>query len=271
MSDKQYYDDSAQAASQQRRAPRRRVGNALNQHSLSAHKEDDYEVEEDEGYDDVWPPRMPTSARRYTDVPARQSAAPQVYTQGNRRIYVHNGLPPGRQTTTQVPPPRQRQPRYEDDYETEIPTKPRLRAHWMLSVGVGMLAMIALWVAGSWVLQWWQVHQDDVTYGRPRTFQTDAVVGHTDSPTNPSHFLAINLNRHVLVIECPGGDCAHAVIYLGPTLFGDGQDLTPVTLTFQDLNGDGKPDMIVHLQDQRLAFLNENGKFRPAKPGEVPL
>jgi hypothetical protein len=268
MNHDRYDNASAQPASPHQR----RVGQLRNHHSLPAREADDENgIEEDEGYDDVWPPRMPTSTRRYTDVPARQRAAAQVYTQGNRRIYVHNGLPPGRQTATQVPPlPRQRQSRYGDEYETQIPPRPRRRAHWLLSLGVGMLAMLALWVAGGWLLQWWQVRQDDMSYGRPRTFQTDAVVGHTDSPTNPSHFLALNLNRHVLVIECPGDDCAHAVIYLGPTLFGDGQDLTPVTLTFQDLNGDGKLDMIVHIQDQRLVFLNENGKFRPAKPGEVP-
>lgn len=270
MSDKPSYNTSTQPTSPQRR----QNGHLLNQHSLSACEADksSYDGEEDEGYDEVWPPRMPTSTRRYTDVPARQSAAPQVYTQGNHRIYVHHGLPPSRQTASQIPPParQQRQPRYEDEYETRIPRRPR-RAHWMLSVGVGMLAMLALWVTGGWLLQWWQVHQDDTTYGRPRTFQTDAVVGHHDGPANPSHFIALNLNRHVLVIECPGGDCAHAVIYLGPTLFGDGQDLTPVTLTFQDLSGDDKPDMIVHIQDQRLVFLNENGKFRLAKHGEVPL
>ena len=86
---------------------------------------------------------------------------------------------------------------------------------------------------------------------------------------NPSHFIAINLNRHVEVIECPGGDCSHAVIYVGPILFGDGEDITPVTLTFQDVNGDGKPDMVIHILDQRVVFINDNGKFRPAKPGEV--
>jgi len=132
-----------------------------------------------------------------------------------------------------------------------------------------MLAMLALWVVGSLLLTWWQVTQDDWHYGRPRTFQTDAVVGHNDSAASPSHFIAINLNRHVEVIECPGGDCSHAVIYLGPILFGDGEDLTPVTLTFQDVNGDGKPDMVIHIQDQRIVFINENEKFRPAKPGEV--
>ncbi len=31
----------------------------------------------------------------------------------------------------------------------------------------------------------------------PRTFQVDAVVGHNDSATNPSHFIAMNLNGRI--------------------------------------------------------------------------
>ncbi len=60
----------------------------------------------------------------------------------------------------------------------------------------------------------------------------------------------------------------HARIYNGPTLFGDGQDLTPVTAEFGDVNGDGKPDMIVHIQDQRLVFINDGTQFRPLQQGE---
>ena len=112
------------------------------------------------------------------------------------------------------------------------------------------------------------MHQDDATYGRPRTYQVDAVVGHNDSPSNPSHFIFLNLNRQVIVTELPGGDTTHARIYNGPTLFGDGQDLTPITAEFKDVNGDGKPDMIVHIQDQRLVFINDGTQFRPQKPGE---
>ena len=216
----------------------------------------------EEEYDDVWPARLPTSSRRYS-VPTDQTT--WEYMQGNRRFIFHQGPPPARQapaqSSSQTHHPRQ------EAYSEE----PRLRsrAHWLLILGIGMLAMLALWVGGSMLLNWWQVTQDDWRYGRPRTFQTDAVVGHNDSAASPSHFLAINLNRHVEVIECPGGDCSHAVIYLGPTLFGDGEDLTPVTLTFQDVNGDRKPDMVIHIQEQRIVFINENGKFRPAKPGEV--
>ena len=131
-----------------------------------------------------------------------------------------------------------------------------------------MIVMLALWVLGNLAVNWWNVTQDDWHYGRPRTFQIDAVVGHNDSPANPSHFIALNLNRHILIIEFPGGDATKAKDYLGPTLFGDGQNLTPVTLSFKDVNGDGKPDMLIHIQDQTIVFLNDGSQFRPLKPGE---
>ena len=131
-----------------------------------------------------------------------------------------------------------------------------------------MLLMVIGWVVFNAILNWWQVTQDDWHYGRPRTFQTNAVVGHNDSSANPSHFIALNLNRHVEIIEFPGGDPTHARIFLGPILIGDGQDLTAVTLSFKDVNGDGKPDMLAHIQDQTIVFINDNGTFRPAKQGE---
>ena len=216
---------------------------------------------EEEVYDEVWPARMPTSARRYQPLPAAQ---PVVIRRGNRQYILHPEPPP-QQRVSRPSPEQYRQ--YVEAYKTEEPSRPR--RHWLFIFGVGMLAMLALWIGGSMLLTRWQVTLDDWHYGMPRTFHVDAVVGHNDSAANPSHFIAINLNRHVEVIECPGGDCSHAVIYLGPTLFGDGEDSTPVTLTFQDVNGDGKPDMVIHIQDQRIVFINENGKFRPAKPGEV--
>jgi len=134
----------------------------------------------------------------------------------------------------------------------------------LLGMGVAIVLVVGLSVVGSW----WRVYQDDLQYGRPRTFQFDAVVGHGDSPSNPTHFILINLKRHVEIIELPGGDGAHARIYLGPTLFGDGQDLTPVTGEVRDVNGDGKPDLIVHIQDQTLVFINDGTEFRPLQAGD---
>jgi len=128
--------------------------------------------------------------------------------------------------------------------------------------------MVMGWVVLNVLANWWQITLDDWHYGRPRTFQTDAVVGHNDSAANPSHFIALNLNRHIEIIEFPGGDASKAKIYVGPTLIGQGQDLAVVTLSFKDVNGDGKPDMIVSVQGSRFVFINDNGAFRPVRPGE---
>ena len=75
-------------------------------------------------------------------------------------------------------------------------------------------------------------------------------------------------DRHVEVIEFPGGDAAHAKVYFAMTLFGDGEDLAVVTLSFKDVNGDGTPDMIVTVGDTHYVFINDSGQFRSLKPGE---
>jgi hypothetical protein len=139
---------------------------------------------------------------------------------------------------------------------------------WLIFAALAATIMILSWMAVSALANWWQVTQDDWHYGRPRTYQVDAVVGHNDSVAHPTHFIAINLNRHIEIIEIPGGDATKAKIYAGPILIGQGQDLTPVTLTFKDVNSDGKPDMIVNVGDSHFVYINENGGFRPARPDE---
>jgi hypothetical protein len=99
--------------------------------------------------------------------------------------------------------------------------------------------------------------------GIPRTYQTDRVVGHTDSTDHPTHFVAINLNSRITIIEIPGGDSSHARIYSGPTLFSDNGSQIPVTLEFYDVNGDGKVDMVVHVGDQKIIYLNDGTQFKP--------
>ena len=217
---------------------------------------------EEEEYDDVYPPRMPTSTRRYTNIP----------TQHRKRVINVYDIPPG------IPPRRSRTmtqnysaPALPTGQSAQHHTAAQLprrgHVHWMLLVGVGMFAMLALWVLGQMLVSWWNTTQDDWHYGRPRTFQIDARVGHNDTGT-PSHFIALNLNSHIIIIEFPGGDPTRAKDYLGPTLLGEDQDVTPVTLSFKDVNGDGKPDMLVHIQDQTVVFINDGGQFRPQKPGE---
>ena len=143
-----------------------------------------------------------------------------------------------------------------------LPRRPPFHAHWLLVVGILLCVMILGWAALSALGGWWQTQQNDWQYGRPRTFQVDAVVGHNaDSQQHPSHFLALNLRRQVLVIEFPAGDPARAIVYHAGTLLGDGQDLTPVTLSFEDRNGDGRPDLNIHLGDQVEVWLNTGQTF----------
>jgi hypothetical protein len=184
----------------------------------------EYDLEEDDAY---YVTRQPTSAVRY------QQPRQQVIQRGNKRIVIHN---------------------------EPLPTR---KLHWSLIFGVGMIAALALWVLGSYALAWWSNHQLDAIYGNPRTYQTDQVVGHSDSSDHPTHFVAINLDTRITVIELPGGDSSHARIYSGPTLYSDNGNAIPVTLEFKDVNGDGKVDMIVHVGDQKITYLNDGTQFKP--------
>ena len=130
-----------------------------------------------------------------------------------------------------------------------------------------MLAMLAFYLIWNWGNAWWTNHQLDATYGMPRTWQTDEVVGHGDSADHPTHFIFLNLNGHVLIIELPGGDSAHAKIYSGPQIFSDNPSSVPVTGEFKDV-GNGKIDMIVHIGDQRIVYLNTGTDFKPEQEEE---
>ena len=220
----------------------------------------DDEIEEDESYYNT---RLPTSSRRYQGYAISPEA---VYQSGNTCFHVRYVDIPKRKSRQQLSPARER---YAEEVATPATTKNKWHIHPLLYLGVGMVAMVALFLLLSSAANWIQTTKDDLTYGRPRTFQIDFVVGHNDSPSNPTHFIAINVNRHVQVIEIPGQDETKERTFQITTLLGDGEDLTPVTLSFRDVNGDHKPDMLIHIQGQTLVMINDNSTFRPAKPGEV--
>ena len=127
----------------------------------------------------------------------------------------------------------------------------------------GMATMTAL-VIGLYSLgSWWQHVQDDWTYGMPRTYQTDAVVGHNhDSSSHPSHFLAVNLKGRIEVFELPAGDPTKVRVFLGPILSGKNADQVVVTISFVDSNHDGTPDLILHYGDSAEVFSNHDGTFQ---------
>ena len=145
---------------------------------------------------------------------------------------------------------------------------PHTQRHPLLYIGVGMASaaiIVAVLLVGG---NWWQQQTTTWTYGYPRTYQTDAVVGHHDSTSHPSHFLAENLHGQIVVIEFPGDDPSQGRDFLVTTLSGPGSDRVPVTLSFADVNHDGKPDLLIHVDGQIVVYLNDHGTFRPLKPGE---
>ena len=189
------------------------------------------EDEEETDVEDDYPPRMPTVTRRY------DRDIDELPTQRGRRVDHYHTEPffterqPGERRTHAEPKRRQ-----------------RIHVHWLTYVGIGLLLMLVGYIALNLFGSWWTNHQDDVTYGNPRTFHIDAVVGHNDSPAHPSHFIAMNLKGHVIVIELPGGDVSRARSY-NITTIPDNTFNPPVRLAFQDLTNDGRLDMVIEIGD----------------------
>lgn len=147
-------------------------------------------------------------------------------------------------------------------------TVPPISLHKLAYIVTAVLVLVAIYAIMGNVMSWGQGKVDDVRYGSTRTFQTDEVVGHSDGAGTPSHFIAMNLNRQVLVIEIPGGDVSNIHTFTGPYLFGAGEDKTPVQLRFADLNGDGSKDMVVNVKNEEIVYLNKGGQFEPITPEE---
>src|SRR5215471_12695957 len=150
---------------------------------LRSSRTQEYDVEEDEAY---YVTRQPTSAVRY------QAPRQQVIQKGNKRIVIHN-----------EPPPSTR------------------HLHWSVILGLGMILALLLWMAASEALAWWSNHQLDTQFGMPRTYQTDALVYPSDTQAHPSHYIFLNLNGTIMIVELPQGNSAHAKIYKGPTIYSN--------------------------------------------------
>ena len=115
---------------------------------------------------------------------------------------------------------------------------------------------------------WGQTRVDDLRYGRPRTMHLAGHVGHNEASGTPTQFVAMNLNRRVVVFEIPGGDVSKTRAMTGPYLFGANEDLTPVRLRFGYVNEDRDTDLIVSVKDEEIIYINENGGFRLINDGE---
>jgi hypothetical protein len=127
-----------------------------------------------------------------------------------------------------------------------------------------MITMLVLWVAASSLTQWWHIQQDAWQYGYPRTFQCDADVKHG----GVSHFIVVNLHGDILITEIRKNNLAQTKIYQGPVFEGPGTDLEPATISFQDINSDGFPDMIIAVGNGRYILINTGSAFRQTTPAD---
>jgi len=229
--------------------PRPLVYPSVEGKSTSSRQTDD--VHFDEGLADL--PRTNTSVVRHSPgFPIRNTTQPTV-----------TPIPPRRQKIMT----RQLQARPTRKIEQEPPPS-KLRKlknmHWLFFVGLGMMALLILWIVGTAVLAWGTQRYYDFRYGNPRTYQVDQVVGQGgDSLAHPSHFIAINENHQAVVIQLQAGDPGKSYSYTVPLYNDNGE--APVTLEFRDVTGDGKLDMIIHIhllsQEQIVVFINDGDKF----------
>lgn len=148
--------------------------------------------------------------------------------------------------------------------------RPERRAPITLPIGnvgtiayliTGLLALLAAYVLLSSAIGFGRTLIDDVKYGRPRTFHLTANVGRPEEASAPTHLIAMNLERQVVILEIPGGDATRVRTLPGPYLFGAGEDLTPVTMRLADMNGDGAADLVVRVKDEEMVYLNRDNGF----------
>ena len=176
-----------------------------------------------------------TSQQRSASLPPSRPSRPSYYA--------HPSSLPIRQKTTQA-------------------VRPHLSSyHPLLLLGLGMLLVVFLWMLLSTVLGWANTALDTLRYGNPPTYQTDVYVGHNEHPGQPSHFIVLNLHRHIEIIEIEGGDPTHTRIYPGPQLYGSQDDMTPATLSFSTPKGKKYPNMILHIGNAQLTYLNTGQTF----------
>jgi hypothetical protein len=135
--------------------------------------------------------------------------------------------------------------------------RPWGRAGSLLTMVLAVAALYVAYALISTVVSWAQVKVDDIRYGYPRSYQTDAYVGFREQSGLPTHFIAINAHRQVLIMIVPGGDPSHVSVIKGPYLFGPGQEFSVATLEVADVNHDGHPDLRLHVAGQTIVYLND--------------
>jgi hypothetical protein len=229
------------------------MANYTRSHGANARSQDWEDFEEDQGAQRTgsWLPLETLKDEVYFPGPALR-AMPATARPGRAQPDVAQPIPAAQPARV----PKQKREARSQTGTAGVP------ARFVAILGAGALAALAVYVAVSAAVEWTSIKLDDLQYGRPRTAQLDAFVGHGEADGVPTHFIAMNLSRRVTVIELPGGDGSKATTIIGPYLFGANEDLTPVQASAQDVNGDGKPDLVVSAKNEQLIYLNDGAAFK---------
>jgi len=145
----------------------------------------------------------------------------------------------------------------------EVPVRRLLPAHFFLTAtGVLLLVIVLALFLTMYVFPALRSWNDERVYGYPRTLHMRASVGHGTATAPYSDFIAENVRGRIYVVEIGESSTAPTLIhaYYIIQLTGEGNDLIAITaITFSDMNGDGKPDMLVTLGNGSTFVLYNTG------------
>jgi hypothetical protein len=131
----------------------------------------------------------------------------------------------------------------------------RSRKHFLFYFGAGMcLFLLVYTVWNALVIPWWTGINNQWHYGDSKVFDLSADVGHG----GVSHFVAFDSQDEVIIIEVVK---KKYIVY--PIAELTGSERRMVTLEIVDVNHDGKPDLVVHIQGMSatLVLFNTGSSF----------
>jgi hypothetical protein len=134
-------------------------------------------------------------------------------------------------------------------------------------IAIGIVALIIIFMAMGAVIApaivgTIQGISNRITYGDSPTSRYDVFLGHYGRDT--SHIEASNQGGKIYISERGNGAVLAPKLYYVITLTGDGAGSYPVTLTFTDLNHDGKLDMLVNVKGFQIPPVQH--RYRLCKP-----
>lgn len=146
--------------------------------------------------------------------------------------------------------------------DTETPGEtqalPQKERHWLTPLGCGALLVMGCVVFWSWwVVPTYTNVLDQWHYGDSHMNRLTVNLGQ-----GQEDFLAFNQHGHIVVLEVNSTHPTTTRLYIptGISLLNDSGN-TIVTLSLADVNHDGKPDIVLHVEGQNYVLFNHGDSF----------